>query len=67
MRSSTLAIFLVALFVTITLALAEETQQAEATSMYKRQYGGGYSSSSSTIELSFMSFVIMAFAALFGF
>ncbi|GBB86273.1 hypothetical protein RclHR1_01270019 [Rhizophagus clarus] len=66
MRSSTIAIFLVALFIAITLAYADETQQAEATVMYKRQYGG-YSSSSSTIELSFLSFAVMAFATLFGF
>jgi hypothetical protein len=66
MRSSTLAIFLV-LFITITLTFAQETQQAEVTAMNKRQYGGGYSSSSSTIELSFMSFAIMLFATLFAF
>ncbi|RIA90546.1 hypothetical protein C1645_769807 [Glomus cerebriforme] len=59
MRSSTLAIFLVALLFTITLAFAEETQQIE-----KRQYGY---SAGSTIELSFMTFAIMVFTSLFAF
>ncbi|CAG8463843.1 11626_t:CDS:2 [Rhizophagus irregularis] len=54
MRSSSTLAFLAVLFIAFTLTLAEETQQLEPTSMYKRQYGSSYSSSSSTIELSFI-------------
>jgi len=66
MRSSTLAIFLVVLFITITLSFAEEVQpEGEATFLFKRQYGSPNSSSS--IELSFMTFAIMFFTSLFAF
>ncbi|GBC50324.1 uncharacterized protein OCT59_017354 [Rhizophagus irregularis] len=67
MRSSSTLAFLAVLFIAFTLTLAEETQQLEPTSMYKRQYGSSYSSSSSTIELSFISFAIMLFTSLFAF
>ncbi|CAB5140090.1 unnamed protein product [Rhizophagus irregularis] len=54
-------------FISFIIYFILQTQQLEPTLMYKRQYGSSYSSSSSTIELSFISFAIMLFTSLFAF